>query len=258
MYSLPSVQFGNPCAGLVATLRLQTVPLAAPPPIAANLMDPAIDSATAWHTAVKASGPELGAGPESPRPLSSPRLPGTPQSQMLQAATLAPPVRRTRNMNSPPPASHPVLASAFAVAGTAAPDISQAPARLPTQRRLQLGPLLAFPLSPCLQEPTPFVFAAVKIEPPSLLDKVSSLPGPKDVLRTIIAERHNSLSFQDSSTLSHMLKRSAQLQTDTGGPAAASSTGSANRYSFMLSSHAFLFLQCFTRSDNISSNRLSQ
>jgi len=138
----------------------------------------------------------------------------------------------------------------------------------PTSVRHQLGFLhsagfssgLCWP-SHCrqgLQEPTPFVFAAVKIEPPSLLDKVSSLPGPKDVLRTIIAERHNSLSFQDSSTLSHMLKRSAQLQTDTGGPAAASSTGSANRYSFMLSSHAFLFLQCFTRSDNISSNRLSQ
>lgn len=219
-------------------------------------MEQAIGSAFAWHTAVDISAPESAAGPESRRLFSPPSLPETPPTQMLQAATFAPPVKRTRSMNSPPTASHPVLASAFAVAGTAAPDISQAPARLPTQRQLQLGPMFAFPLLPGPQEHTPFPFAAGKIQPASLLEKVNSLPGPKGVLRSVIAERNKSLSFQDSSMLSEMLKRSAQMDAGTEGPAAASSAGSANRYWFMLCSNAFLFLRCFTRPDNISSNSL--
>ncbi len=212
-----------------------------------NLMEQATDSAFAWQSAVHNSGPESAAGPESPR-LFSPGLPETPPAQMLQTATNAPPVRRTRSMNSPPAASHPVLASAFAVAGTDAPDISQAPARVPTQRQLQLGPMFAFPLLPSPQEPVPFPSSASKTEPASLLEKVNSLPGPKDVLRSIIAERHNSLSLRDSSMLSDMLRRSAQLHTDTEGPAVA---GSANRYWFMLCSHAFLCLQRFTRPDHM-------
>ncbi|KAL0021708.1 hypothetical protein WJX79_004945 [Trebouxia sp. C0005] len=172
-------------------------------------------------------GPESTVGPESPRLFSPPSLPETPPAQMLQRATSAPPVRRTRSMNSPPAASHPVLASAFAVAGTGAPDISQAPARDPTQRQLQLGPMFAFPLLLCPQEPVPFPSSASKAEPASLLEKVNSLPGPKAVLRSIIAERHNSLSLQDSSMLSDMLRRS-QLHTDIEEPTAASSAGSAN------------------------------
>ncbi|KAL0032194.1 hypothetical protein WJX77_009935 [Trebouxia sp. C0004] len=131
-------------------------------------------------------------------------------------------------MNSPPTAAHPVLVSAFAVAGTGAPDISQAPARLPTQRQLQLRPMFAFPLLPGPQEPSPFPFSTLKSDSASLLDKVNSLPGPKNILRSIIAERHNSLSLQDSSMLSDMLKRSTKLHTDTEGPAAASSASSAN------------------------------
>jgi len=216
-----------------------------------KLMQQAIHLAFACQTAVHNSGPESVAGPESPRLFSAPSLPETPPAQMLQTATSAPPVRRTRSMNSPPTASHPVLASAFAVAGTGASDISQAPARLPTQRQLQLGPMFAFPLLLGLQEPVPFPSSASKTEPASLWEKVNSLPGPKDVLRSIIAERHNSLSLQDSNMLSDMLRRSAPLHIDTEGPVAATSAGSANRYWFMLCSHAFQCLQCFTRPDHI-------
>lgn len=213
-------------------------------------MEQAIDSAFARQTAVHNIGPESTLGPESPRLFSPPSLPETPPAQMLQRATSAPPVRRTRSMNSPPAASHPVLASAFAVAGTGAPDISQAPARDPTQRQLQLGPMFAFPLLLCPQEPVPFPSSASKAEPASLLEKVNSLPGPKAVLRSIIAERHNSLSLQDSSMLSDMLRRS-QLHTDIEEPAAASSAGSANRCWFMLCSHAFLCLPCSARPDHM-------
>jgi len=194
-----------------------------------NLMEQAIASAFAWQTAVYNSGPESAACPASPCLFSLPSLPATPPSQMLQTATFAPPVRRTRSKNLPPAASHPVLPSAFAVAGTGFLDISQAPARLPTQRQLQLGPMSAFPLLPGPREPVLFPSSASKTEPASLLEKVNSLPGPKDVLRSIIAERHNSLSLQDSSMLSDMLRRSAPLYTDTEKPVAATSAGSANR-----------------------------
>ncbi|DBA79524.1 TPA: hypothetical protein ACH3X1_008228 [Trebouxia sp. C0004] len=191
-------------------------------------MEQATKSAFAWQTAVQLSGPESAASPESPRLFCPLSLPETPAAQKLLAATSAPPVRRTRSMNSPPTAAHPVLVSAFAVAGTGAPDISQAPARLPTQRQLQLRPMFAFPLLPGPQEPSPFPFSTLKSDSASLLDKVNSLPGPKNILRSIIAERHNSLSLQDSSMLSDMLKRSTKLHTDTEGPAAASSASSAN------------------------------
>ncbi len=214
-------------------------------------MEQATGSAFARHTAVHNSGAGSAAGPESPRLFSAPSLPETPPAQMLQTAVNAPPVRRTRSMNLPPAASHPVLASAFAVAGTGAPDISQAPARLPTQRQLQLGPLFAFPLLPGPQEPIPFPSSASKTKPASLLEKVNSLLGPKEILRSIIAERHNSLSLQDSSMLSDMLRRTAPLHTDTEGPVAATSAGCASRYWFMLCSHAFLCLQHFIRPNHI-------
>ena len=205
-------------------------------------MEQAIYSAFAWRSAVHNSGLESAAGPESPRLFVPPSLPETPPAQKLQIATSAPPVRRTRSIIPPPAASHPVLTSAFAVAGTGAPDISQAPTRLPTQRQLQLGPMFAFPLLPGPQEPIPFPSSASDTKPASLLEKVNSLPGPKDMLRSIIAERHNSLSLQDSSMLSDMLRRSAPLHTDTEAPVAANSAGSAYRYWFMLCSHVFLCL----------------
>lgn len=190
-------------------------------------MEQAIYSAFAWRSAVHNSGLESAAGPESPRLFVPPSLPETPPAQKLQIATSAPPVRRTRSIIPPPAASHPVLTSAFAVAGTGAPDISQAPTRVPTQRQLQLGPMFAFPLLPGPQEPIPFPSSASDTKPASLLEKVNSLPGPKDMLRSIIAERHNSLSLQDSSMLSDMLRRSAPLHTDTEAPVAANSAGSA-------------------------------
>ena len=205
-------------------------------------MEQAIYSAFAWRSAVHNSGLESAAGPESPRLFVPPSLPETPPAQKLQIATSAPPVRRTRSIIPPPAASHPVLTSAFAVAGTGAPDISQAPTRVPTQRQLQLGPMFAFPLLPGPQEPIPFPSSASDTKPASLLEKVNSLPGPKDMLRSIIAERHNSLSLQDSSMLSDMLRRSAPLHTDTEAPVAANSAGSAYRYWFMLCSHVFLCL----------------
>lgn len=196
--------------------------------VPSKLAKQASEPALVWHAFGQAGNSQPDASPESPRLFGSPILPETPPAQIMKPPQTAPPVRRARSMNIPPAASHPVLASAFAGARTAAADSEQLLARSPTQRQLQLGPLFSFP-SPQTHQPTPFAFAASKVQPPSLLDKVSSLPGPQDILQAVLLQRQNSLSCQDSGMLSHMLQRSAQLQSKREGPAAASSTGSASR-----------------------------
>lgn len=229
LYQVSVVMWRQPCAGWGGSKPSSDSMLnASAVSIPCNLVKQASESALSWRAFDQAGTSQPDASPESPRLFGSPILPETPPAQIMKPPQTAPPVRRARSMNTPPVASHPVLASAFAVARTAAPDSDQLPARSPTQRQLQLGPLFSFPSSQTHQ-PTPFAFAASKLEPPSLLDKVNSLPGPKDVLQAVLLQRQNSLSCQDSGMLSHMLQRSAQLHSKRDGPAAASSTGSASR-----------------------------
>ncbi len=196
-------------------------------PVPSNFVDQAMESAVARHTSMILSVVRSDACPGSPHLCDSPVLPHTPPSQLLRSAASAPPVRRLRSLSSPPAASHPVLASAIAVACTAAPDSYQPPARLPMQR--QLSPLFGFQASPTSPQYTPFAAAANNLQPPSLLNKVNNLPGPKDMLKAVLTQRQNNLSFQDSGMLSRMLQRASMSKPDPVDPAATSSTGSASR-----------------------------
>ena len=164
----------------------------------------------AWYTSAGVELTTPDASPASPRLFDSPVLPQTPPSQMLRAASGPPPVRRLRNTASPPPASHPTLSSAMTVACTLAPDSCPSPRRLPTQR--QLG--FSFRNTSAPPE-SPFAAAAASTEAPTLLDKINSLPGPTNVLRTVLTQNKNRLSVQDSGTLTHMLHRATLLQTAT-------------------------------------------
>lgn len=181
----------------------------------------------AWHTAAGAALLSPDASPASPRLFGSPDLPQTPPSQMLRVASVPPPVRRLRNNTSPPHASHPTLSSALTVACTLVPESCQSPGRLPTQR--QLG--FSFTNPTPAPQASPFAAAAVSTEPPTLLDKINSLPGPKNVLRTVLTQNKNSLSLQDRGMLTHMLHRATLLQTASECHGCGStSTGSACRY----------------------------
>ena len=165
----------------------------------------------------------LDASPASPRLFGQTALPQTPPSQLLRAVSSPPPVRRQRSIASPPLASHPILSSAITVACTIAPDAN----RLPTQRQL------AFPIqnTPPAQHASPFAAAATVLEPPSLLDKINSLPGPQQLLRSVLTENKASLSLQDSGMLTHMLHRATLVPNGSNdGAVASSSAGSACRY----------------------------
>ena len=177
---------------------------------------------TVGHTPAATSTAPLDASPASPRLFSSTDLPQTPPSQLLRAVSSPPNVRRLRNIASPPPASHPILSSAITVACTIAPDST----RLPRQRQL------AFTIqnTPPAQHASPFAAAATLPEPPSLLDKINSLPGPQQLLRSILTDNKASLSFQDSGMLTHMLHRATLFPAESNGcVVGSSSVGSACR-----------------------------
>lgn len=175
---------------------------------------------TSSHIPAATSMVALDSPPASPRFFCSTALPQTPPSQLMQAVSSPPPVKRQRSIASPPPASHPILSSAITVACT--PDAS----RLPTQRQL------AFPTqnTPPAPHASPFAAAATVPEPPSLLDKINSLPGPQQLLRSVLIENKASLPLQDSSMLTHMLHRATLVPYESQGcPVASSSAGSACR-----------------------------
>ena len=176
---------------------------------------------TACSTPAAISTAPLDASPASPRLFSSTALPHTPPSQLLRAVSSPPPVRRLRNTASPPPASHPRLSSAITVACTIAPDAT----RLPIQRQL------AFPMqnTPSAQQASPFAAAETVLEPPSLWDKINGLPGPQQLLRSVLTDNKASFS-QDSGMLTHMLHRATLFPAESDScVVGSSSVGSACR-----------------------------
>ena len=178
---------------------------------------------TDGRTPAATSTAALDASPASPRSFCTTALPQTPPSQLSRAVSSPPPVRRLRSVASPPPASHPILSSAITVACTIAPEAG----RLPTQRQL------AFPIqkTPPASYASPFAAVATISEPTTLLDKVNSLPGPQQLLRSVLADKKPSFCLQDSGMLTHMLHRAMLFPTEhEDGAAASSSAGSACRY----------------------------
>lgn len=189
-----------------------------------------MDSGLAWPTSASVAVSKPSACPASPRVFSLPLLPNTPPSQLLKAATTPPPLRRARSLPPAPKASHPVLVSAITsvVKCARVADALKPTTRFPAQRQLGQQFALSAPQTP-QHSASPFAFPAKTSELPSLLDKINSLPGSKDALRSVLAQRHNDMSFQDSGVLLHMLHRASPPGPESECPAAATSTGSATR-----------------------------
>ena len=193
---------------------------------------------TDGHTPAATSTAALNASPASPQSFGSTALPQTPPSQLLRAFSSPPPVRRLRNVASPPPASHPILSSAITVACTKAPDAD----RFPTQRQLAFHNQK----TPPAQHASPFAAAATVPEPASLLDRIKSLPGPRQAPRSALTDDKARFSLQDSGMLTHMLNRATLFPTKSqpeGCAEASSSAGSACRYGKCTAWSQMLFMQ---------------
>ena len=230
-----------------------------PVSVPSSLAHQAMDSGLAWPTSASVAVSKPSACPASPRVFSLPLLPNTPPSQLLKAATTPPPLRRARSLPPAPKASHPVLVSAITsvVKCARVADALKPTTRFPAQRQLGQQFALSAPQTP-QHSASPFAFPAKTSELPSLLDKINSLPGSKDALRSVLAQRHNDMSlldkinslpgskdalrsvlaqrhndmsFQDSGVLLHMLHRASPPGPESECPAAATSTGSATRSS---------------------------
>ena len=183
--------------------------------------------------------PARDVSPAATRLLGPAVLPQTPPSQMLRTASEPPPIRRRRKMACPPAAPHPKLSCAITVARTVVPDACHSPNRLPTHRQIRFP----FPNPPHVQQASPFATAVHPADSASLLENINSLPGPKDLLRTVLTQTKHSLSFQDSGMLTQMLHRANRLQSERQCSSAPSSS-SACRYCLKLSARNFLAAAC--------------